>query len=93
MGFYGVGWSIAIQRIEQVKLLLQQSREASAELVGQAPIRISAGIAEFPIHGTDLSSLTTAAIDVLSRALEKGGDRIVVAEGRSFSTVNEDLLS
>ncbi|ABB56183.1 response regulator [Synechococcus elongatus] len=93
LGFYGVGWSIAIQRIEQVKLLLQQSREASAELVGQAPIRISAGIAEFPIHGTDLSSLTTAAIDVLSRALEKGGDRIVVAEGRSFSTVNEDLLS
>lgn len=95
LGFYGVSWSIAIQRIEQVKLLLQQSRDSLPESAGQVPIRISAGIAEFPIHGTDLSSLTDAANAVLSSALEQGGDRIVVAEGRTFSasTASEDLFN
>ncbi|AZB71782.1 response regulator [Synechococcus elongatus] len=82
LGFYGMDCDFAIQRLEQVRSLLQEG-DASAKRSRPLPIQISVGIAEFPLHGTDLSSLIEAASHSLRQAIALGGDRIRVAESRT----------
>lgn len=76
IGFYGVRWSIVVERLSQLRSLIQSSSSCS----NAAPWQISAGIAEFPIHGMDLPSLIAAATALLQQAQQEGGDRILVTE-------------
>ena len=78
IGMYGMNQHDAMRRLSQV---LEAVRSEIFMVKGHSPLRVtvSAGVAEYPHHGQDLTSLYRAADRALDRAKASGRDRICTA--------------
>jgi diguanylate cyclase (GGDEF)-like protein len=76
VGMYGLTQPEGIQRVED---LLSAMRREVFLVAGQQPLRItfSAGVAEYPKHGTDLQKLYLSADAALYEAKKAGRDRVI----------------
>jgi diguanylate cyclase (GGDEF)-like protein len=79
VGMYGMDAGDGVARLYRVLETVRREVFVGAEGV-QFSIAFSAGVAEFPRHGTDLQSLYRAADAALYRAKDAGRGRIFAAE-------------
>lgn len=88
LGLYGAESGDAVQRLQ--KLVDQLAEQAFAELSGQDfVVTFSAGVAEFPLDGTDLVELFGVAERVLQRA---SGMPATVRDARSSTEDDTGLV-
>jgi diguanylate cyclase (GGDEF)-like protein len=74
--------------------LLQGVRDLEVRHRGLVvPMTISAGVAAYPLNGTDPESILRAADLALYRAKAEGRDRVAVADGEAGPAVEEDLVA
>jgi diguanylate cyclase (GGDEF)-like protein len=76
VGMYGMTREEGVHRLAEVLESLRQEYFTGPD---DTPFQVtfSAGVAEYPVDGTDLQSLYRAADQVLSEAKTAGGDRIL----------------
>ena len=79
IGMYGMASGDGVTRMYRVLETLRRETFTSPE-GGEFAVTFSAGVAEFPRHGTDLQSLYRAADEALYRAKDAGRARVFAAE-------------
>lgn len=91
IGMYGSGYNSAAARLK--RLLAAVRRQAPYAPGGDRfDISLSAGLAEYPIHGHDLPELYRAADQARSLAQARGGNRVLAAGGRPEQTVIQESV-
>jgi diguanylate cyclase (GGDEF)-like protein len=70
--------NVARQRAERFRTAIRSVGWCHNESLS-APVTVSAGVASFPDHATDMPSLLQAAEAALQRATQAGRDRVMVA--------------
>lgn len=75
----GMPGDVVRQRVDTLRLGIGRLHERQG-IASLAPVTVSAGIAMFPVHGTEAQALLRAADRALYRAKAEGRDRVVIVD-------------
>jgi diguanylate cyclase (GGDEF)-like protein len=90
VGMYGMNRSDGVEWLAEVLELIRQMKlEFETELVEMS---FSSGVTQYPVDGSDIQTLYQVAGEVLEKARQAGGDRILPANWQPFEPNKLDII-